>query len=138
MTIQDKRLQNGRDAIANYGGVGKLARKMGYSTPRFLVQIFGPNPTRKPSEKTCRKIEEALGLASGALDGDTLAPPASVATPKSVMLDVERLSGMLTQVNDMLEEEGATLSNDKVATLVSLAYEDGNTDRLRAVVRMLM
>ena len=54
------------------------------------------------------------------------------------MLDVERLSGMLTQVNDMLEEEGATLSNDKVATLVSPAYEDGNTDRLRAVVRMLM
>lgn len=68
MDIKDIRLKNGRKAIADHGGVAKVSRKMGYQNPSYLVQIFGPSPTRPPSEKTCRKVEVALGLSEGALD----------------------------------------------------------------------
>lgn len=137
MTIQETRLQNGRKAIADFGGVGKVARKMGYQNASYLVQIFGPNPTRQPSEKTCRKIEETLGLPHGSFDQDRPAAR-SGSVPKAGLLDVGQLASMITQVNDILEEEGAELSNDRVATLVSMAYEDGSTDRLRTVIRMLL
>lgn len=56
----------------------------------------------------------------------------------STRLDVKQLTTMIQQVNEILEEEGATLSSDRVATLVAMGYEDGNADRLRTVVRLLM
>ena len=47
--VQANRLKNGRAAIAKAGGVAAVARHMGYRNASYLVQIFGPNPTRQPT-----------------------------------------------------------------------------------------
>ena len=67
------RRENGRAAIERAGGASKVAKKMGYSNPSFLVQQFWPNPTRSPSEGTMRKMEAAIGLEEGSLDTDPAA-----------------------------------------------------------------
>ena len=67
------RRENGRAAIERAGGASKVAQKLGYSNPSFLVQQFGPNTTRSPSEGTMRKMEAAIGLDEGSLDTDPAA-----------------------------------------------------------------
>lgn len=60
--VIENRRANGRAHIERNGGVGKVAAKMDYANPSFLVQIFGPTPTRTPTEKTVHRIEDALKL----------------------------------------------------------------------------
>lgn len=136
--VAQMRLKNGRAAIAKAGGVAAVARLMGYRNASYLVQIFGPNPTRQPTEKRCRQIEQALGLADGALDREP-APelPARTAQP----LHQGDLARVIQMVGKIVQEEGVSPTPERFAGLVALAYEDAATDpsgdRLRQVVQLL-
>ena len=143
LNLQDIRLKNGRLLLKQHGGTIVVSRRMGYKNASFLSQMFGARSARSDPEKskkydrrvsegTCRKMEEVLGLPDGYMDQEH-----HVAKPATAPLNVSQLADMITKVNDMLAEEGASLPNDKVAKLVEMAYLDGNTDRLRAVVQLL-
>lgn len=136
--VQEMRLKNGRAAITKAGGVAAVARLMGYRNASYLVQIFGPNPTRQPTEKRCRQIEQALGLADGALDREP-APelPAKTAQP----LNQSELARVIQLVGKIVQEEAVAVTPERFAGLVSMAYEDSATgvseSRLRQVVQLL-
>ncbi|MFA9288148.1 hypothetical protein ACCQ08_25485 [Comamonas sp. SY3] len=123
------RIANARAAFEQAGGVGSVAKKMGYSGASFLVQMFGPKPTRTPTEKTMRRIEESLGLPAMSLDspdgpakvGTSLAAPAP---SDKGGLDTAALSRVISLVNKLIEEEKVDVGSDKFAALVSMAYED--------------
>ncbi len=142
MDLKTQRIANGRQAIERAGGVGQVAQKMGYSNPSFLVQMFGPNPTRAPSEKTMRRMEGALGLADRSLDRMETAqalPPAA-----DTKVNVAQLSQMIQLVNKIVEEEKMHLSADRFSTLVAFAYEEASEhngvpreSKLRQVVQLL-
>lgn len=148
MDIKTARIANARLAIERVGGVGKAAEKMGYSNPSFLVQMFGPNPTRPASEKTMRRMETALGLEPGSLDKaiQSYLPPAAPrkeGQPTS-QIDVSQLSRTIALVNKLIAEEKVQLSGDRFASLVSIAYEDSaehaghpSESKLRQVVQLL-
>lgn len=135
--LSEVRRDNGRKAIEKFGGVGKVAARMGYSNPSFLVQIYGPNPTRKPTEKTTRKMEQSLNLRAGSLDESGAQVGVS---SESVILvaDVIRLVG------ELLENEGLQVPTGRFADVVALAYTDsvehGGAPReghVRNLVRLL-
>lgn len=142
MDLNETRRANARKAMEKFGGVSKVSRAMGYSNPSYLTQIFGPNPTRSPTEKTMRRMEEAMGLRDGELDeapGSAL-PRVGTASP----LDAATLSRALTLVGQIVREEAAQVSPDRFATLVTMAYEDSierggemREARIRQVVQLL-
>jgi hypothetical protein len=76
-TIEDIRRANGRDLIRIHGA-STIAQLLGHGSPSTLSQIFGPNPTRQPTEKLARKIESALNLKPLSMD----APPAVQPAPQ--------------------------------------------------------
>ncbi len=148
MDIKTIRLANGRVAIERAGGVGKVAEKMGYTSPSFLVQMFGPNPTRSASEKTMRRMEAAFGLESGSLDKPGSSYLSSAALRKDgqsiAHVDVVQLIRALALVRKLTTEEKIQLSDDRFASLVSIAYEDAadhagqpSESKLRQVVQLL-
>lgn len=132
------RRENGRAAIERAGGASKVAKKMGYSNPSFLVQQFGPNPTRSPSEGTMRKMEAAIGLEEGSLDTDPAA-----ASNSSV--STELIATVIRSVGTaMANEHIGALAPDKHAELIVLALADTlehggqpREDHERALVRLL-
>ena len=133
----DTRRENGRLAIERAGGVGKVAKRMGYSNPSFLVQQFGPNPTRNPSEATMRKMEEACGLEKGVLDGEN--PQGAKSANLDLIAAVIRIVGTAMQ-----EEKVSPLNPVKHAELIVLALADTmehggkpREDHARALVRLL-
>lgn len=150
----ENRLANCRDAVTLAGGISKLSQLMGYSSPSYPVQVLGPNPTRVPSEKFVRKMEQALGLAPGFLDrprpesspaGST--PPFVSAPPKADapnLLNTDLLGRVVRIVFDLAAEEHANLSPDKLASLIVIGYEDayenaGTTrdGKLRQLIQLL-
>lgn len=139
-TVQENRVKNGRAAIAKAGGVAAVARLMSYRNASYLVQIFGPNPTRHPTEKQCRKIEEALGLPDGSLDRE---PTPELPTPTTKPLNQNDLAKMIQLVGKIVQEEGVSPTPERFAGLVALAYEDASEpggpreERLRQVVQLL-
>lgn len=131
MDITETRIANARRAFAQAGGVGKVAKKLGYANASFLVQIFGPNPTRAPSEKTMRKIESALVLPSGSLDWPAASwspePGISLAAspaPVRGHINVDQLGKAIVFVKRLESEEQVQLNVDRLATLVAMVYED--------------
>ena len=119
MDITETRIANARRAFAQAGGVGKVAKKLGYANASFLVQIFGPNPTRAPSEKTKRKIESALVLPSGSLDW-----PAASWSPVRGHINVDQLGKAIVFVKRLESEEQVQLNTERLATLVAMVYDD--------------
>ena len=141
MSIIEERLINGRRAIDLAGGVSKVAAEMGYANASFLVQIFGPNPTRAPSDKMMRKLERTLGLPERSLDAPA-APPLPSAT--SVPLNTAQLARGIQLVSQISDEEAVRLGSDRLASIIAMGYEDAaendgqpRESRLRQVVRLL-
>ena len=129
MDITETRIANARRAFAQAGGVGKVAKKLGYANASFLVQIFGPNPTRAPSEKTMRKIESALVLPSGSLDWPAASwspePGISLAaSPVRSSVNVDQLGKAIVFVKRLESEEQVQLNTERLATLVAMVYDD--------------
>lgn len=136
MDLKQTRLDNGRKAIKKFGGVASVSRKMGHKNASYLVQIFGPNPTRAPSEKTCRNIESALDLTEGYLDRETFD---NVASSPGAMT-VSKLARAISLVNDIAKEEGVTLSTERLAILVGLVFEGEHLSSekwLRQILQLL-
>jgi hypothetical protein len=159
MNLSETRIANARRAFAQAGGVGKVAKKLGYANASFLVQIFGPNPTRAPSEKTMRKIEAALVLPMGSLDwpaASLAAPPAMSWSPEPGIslpagpapvrahINVDQLSRAIQFVKRLETEEQVQLNTERTATLIAMVYEDATEhggqmrdDKWRPVVQLL-
>jgi len=142
------RIANTRLAIERAGGVNKVAELLGYANASYLSQMFGPNPTRVPSEKIVQRMEKTLGLAEGELDRPLAAVvPSKVSHSDShpvSQIDSEQLSRMIALATKIIEEEKVQLSRDRFASLVSLAYEESaehagrpSESKLRQVVRLL-
>ncbi|WP_315127302.1 hypothetical protein [Comamonas antarctica] len=124
MDLTETRIANARLAIDRAGGVGKVSTAMGYSNPSFLVQMFGPNPTRNPSEKTMRRMEKALNLPALSLDGAP-APVLPATGPGFVSaVNPEQLSDMIRLISRLADEESVKLSTEKFASLVAMAYDE--------------
>lgn len=123
MTVLDNRRENLRRLIEQWHGPGPLASKLGYSNASFIVQMAGPNPTREVTEKTARKIELALNLPRLWLDE----PPPSNGTSPTV--DTKLLIDIVKVVGNMAVDIGVTLTPDKLADFVALAYEDAQEHR---------
>ena len=118
MTVLDNRRENLRRLIEQWHGPGPLAAKLGYSNASFLVQMAGPNPTREVTEKTARKIELALNLPRLWMDE---APEKQGTVPK---VDTRLLTETVKIVGTLAADLGVSLSPDKLADFVALAYED--------------
>lgn len=142
LTLTDARRANARLAIEKAGGVGKVAKKMGYNNPSFLVQQFGPNPTRKPSENTMRKMETALGLSEGSLDNEH---GTQTSLPPPPVVNSDLIASVIHSVGAAMgDEHVAGVHPSKHAELINLvlkdALEHGGTpreDHVRALVRLL-
>lgn len=141
--VKETRLINGRKAITQANGATNVARAMGYKNASFITQIFGPNPTRAPTDKFMRNMEAALGLEYGSLDrADAFEPKAPVAT--TTALDTGLLTQVLQIVGRIAEEEAVKLSTDRLASLAALGYEDAAENsgqaregKLRQVIQLL-
>lgn len=142
MTIADIRRTNLRALIGQHGGVSRLSEKLGYSSPSFLVQQAGHNPSREVTEKSARRFEQKLGLEPGTLDRNQGPAPnqqAPVAINSGVISDVIRLVGTL-----MAREQVPVPAPERFADLLALAVTDtlehGGVPReshIRSVVRLL-
>lgn len=113
---------------------------MGYRTPSYLVQMFGPNPTRQPTEKTMRRMEQALDLPALSLDTEPQAAPTSTAGG----LTTAQVSEVIRLVSTILENEQVSVPYTRFADVVTLALEDSTEhngalreNRIRQVVRLL-
>ena len=118
--ISEIRLENGRKHIELFGGVGKVASAMGYENPSFLVQVFGPNPTRNVTEKMVRRLEAATGLLDGALDNDGI----EGIEGSTLAFDMELLYTVIRFFGTVAESEDVQVGPDRFASLVQLALSD--------------
>ena len=112
------RRENLRALVEQWGGPLPIARKLGYSNASFVVQMCGPNPTREVTEKTARKIESALGLPEGWLDGPHASDPAPVPVDHGL---VARIVQVVAQTAD---DEHMRLTPEKLGDVVALVYAD--------------
>jgi hypothetical protein len=115
--ISEIRLENARKHIELFGGVGKVASAMGYENPSFLVQVFGPNPTRNVTEKMIHKLEAATGLLNGTLDNEGI-------EGSTLAFDMKLVYTVIRFVGTVAESEGVQVGPDRFASLVQLALSD--------------
>jgi len=54
--------------LASRRGAAEINRLLGYRAQSFLSQMIGPTPRRNISERTARRVETVLDLATGWLD----------------------------------------------------------------------
>ena len=145
--VIENRRANGRAHIERNGSVGKVAAKMDYANPSFLVQIFGPTPTRTPTEKTAHRIEDALKLPRGTLDqdvttGTTTATP--VASAPEGTMDADMLAEVIMLVQSTTLAEAVDLVPKRFATVTAMALQDSvehegqpRAEYIRSLVRLL-
>lgn len=105
--MTDIRRENGRAAIEKAGGASKVSKIMGYSNASLLVQQFGPNPTRSPTDATMRKLEAAIGLPDRSLDAD----PADAAS-KSKHVDTDTITTVIRAVGSAMGQEHVGLHTE--------------------------
>jgi hypothetical protein len=117
--VYEIRRDNLRKLIAQWDGPGNLGKKLGYSNASYLVQLAGPHPTRDIYERTARKIEAALDMPTGSMDGKTTAKAPTINT--TLIHDVVQYVGMA------LRDVGVQLHPGKFADLVSVIYQDAET-----------
>lgn len=135
----DHRLTNLRRLIDDAGGPSSLAKKLGYSNASFLVQMAGPNPMRKVTEKTARAFEEKLGLPVGYLD-----QPSGASAPPEAPATVPFTVDLIRLVGKVLDEEKVSLPPPRFADLVAFALVESeaqrkmaDADQIRRVVALM-
>ena len=116
--VLDTRRERLRELMRVRGGPGALAKKLGYSSGSYLSQVAGPTPTRDISERVARAMEKLMGLPEGWLDqpGDPTEPP-----PSDV--HVPLVAEVVRHVLAIVEDSGNRPPPDKIAEVVTLAYE---------------
>lgn len=117
--VFERRRTNLRHLIEQWGGPLHLSQKIGYRNASFLVQMAGPNPNREVTERTARRVEEALGLPPRWMDSELGSMPNGHPAVDS------RLVGRAAQVVAQTAEEGGLkLSPSLPGDLVALVYAD--------------
>ena len=117
------RRTNLRNLIEQWHGPLAIAKKIGYSNASFIVQMSGPNPTREVSERTARRIEEALGLPAGWLDEK---PGHNEGVSR---VDMALVSLVIRAAMQTAEDEGIRLSPSKLGDIVALVYANAETNK---------
>lgn len=112
--MQSIRRENLRRLATQWGGVGKLAEKLGYANASFMVQMIGPNPIREVTERTARRTEETLGLPTGWIDTNTQDGPP---------LHDTRIVDLVRMVAAEIRQAGVTVDLEKFADVVALVYQ---------------
>lgn len=136
-TMNDVRRANLRKLVTKYEGMNGLARALGLGRGAYISQLLMQNPIRVISEKTARKWEAQLGLASGWLDSN----PEEKKAPST--LDTALLSQTIEAVLDGLKGAKANLPAARVADLIAMQYADavptGQVDlaRLNIILALL-
>ncbi len=132
-TTLDYRRENLRKLIEQWNGPLPLAKKLGYKTASFLVQMAGPNPSREVSEKTARDVEEKLALPTMWLDQEHAKHNSkkAVSAPKhhetkvsDNTVDVGVISQVIRVVGQAAEDAHVHLSPEKLANVVLMVYDD--------------
>lgn len=128
MDVWETRRENMRGVIDEKGGVKAVSTLLGFSNSSYLVQMTGPNPSRPITEKSARKFELKLGLASGALDMPlpadyAIRPYSKKRTTERVTSDLD-LGAVISAVGQVLHEEKVELPTAKFATLLTLVVND--------------
>jgi hypothetical protein len=153
-TISEIRRANIRLLVEQRGGLTKLSRILGYKNPSFLSQMLSETgATREVTERTARKIEEALGLPADQIDQPpedpihrTLAAlpvKAPVEPPQAQSADGATLAeNAIRAVGAACEAEGVQMSTSRFAELVALVYSDAiergvRPERVTQLVRLL-
>jgi hypothetical protein len=114
-SVYDKRRENLRRLIGQWGGPTSLSKKLGHANGSFLAQIAGPHPRREISERTARSIESTLGLTVGWLDQDHHG--------SNHQLNDAALAEVVRAVATCLRDVGLRPGPDVYASLVQLAYD---------------
>ena len=130
--VYEVRRTNLRLLIDQWGGPKPLAKKLGYSKASFMVQMGGPNPTRKVTERTARRIEKALELPTGWMDKEVEAGGTGV--NNAFVHDV------IQTVAQEAEDRGIRLSPAKLSNIVMMVLEDAegsNTIRPEYIKQLL-
>jgi len=135
-TIYEIRRENLKALIRQHGNQ-EVAVRAGYPNGSFLSQMTGPQAIRQVSEKTARRVEEALALPVGWMDthrdeyGKTVEaaapegnspPPVSEPIPL-LMVDHERFAVCAAAVSNAMVNLGAKLSTKKFTTIVTMLME---------------
>lgn len=118
-SVLDIRIQNLKWLSAQWGGPTSLAKKLKLSGGSYICQLMAG--TRPVTEKTARKFEAQLGLATGWLDQDH-----GGGTVRAVALDDALLARTITLVSATMNESGVTLPPEKLAEVVSWVYDDAS------------
>jgi hypothetical protein len=135
-TLDDARRDNGRRLIQQHGA-SKIADLLGHASASTLSQIFGPNPTRQPTEKFVRRMEQVLDLEAGSMDkSDVVKQPVPA-------IGADTVAAVIRLVGQLAESEEVLLSPRRFADVAALAYTDslehGGIPReahIRQVVRL--
>jgi hypothetical protein len=114
-SVYDKRRENLRSLMTQWGGPTSLAKKLGHANGSYLAQLAGPNPSRDVSERVAREMETKLGLPIGWIDQDH---PGS-----NRQVDDETLAACVRAVAAAIRDAGLKPDPDAYANLVGLAYE---------------
>ncbi|MDP2262656.1 MAG: hypothetical protein Q8K24_05805 [Hydrogenophaga sp.] len=143
--ISDVRRENLRRVIANNGGPVAVAKRIGHANASYLVQMAGPHPTRKVSEKTARLVERSLDMPERSLD---VAAPIAVVAPalpaaEPGALSAEEVGRLILMVGRVCEAESVALPTPKFADVVALAMAAAaaqggqpREDHVKALVRL--
>jgi hypothetical protein len=126
--LTEIRRENLRKIITDVGGVSALARKIGSASPSFLSQMTGPKSDRNVSEKTCRDIEQKLGLPHLSMDSPT----------GSLVAPTQDIMALLKMVAKVCNEEGVDVPPLKFVDLIALTLGAGfDEQKLATVVRLM-
>lgn len=114
--IQRIRREALRRLVEKHGGPTTLGRMLGFKGPSYVSQMV--TGLRPITEKTARKIEEALELKQWALD-----QPDGKAVPFAGSATRELLAQVIMAVERELEGFRGTLTSERRAKLVAEIYE---------------
>lgn len=154
--LSDTRRANIRALVDERGGLTKLSKILGYKNPSFLSQMLSVGgATREVTERTARRIEDALGLPSGHLDHQAAVGPLPVSTAQAEPVPVARptaratseetvklVADVIRAVGAACDEAGVNMAPGKFADLVALVYTDSvergmRPDHVAQLVRLL-
>lgn len=128
------RLNNLRLLIAQHGGPAKLGEKLGYANGSYLVQLAGPNPSRKVKEETARHIEGVLDLGENWLDtprgnGIDPAPIKKSAVARAAKAQSQsqvQMTEVVSLVGTVLRGHSLNPPPDIFALLINLTWDHAN------------
>lgn len=129
--VFQNRRGNLRALIVQHEGATNVAKLLGYSSPSYLSQMVGPNPTRQITEKVARQIERKMILPDGWMDKKP--------TNFQVKVNDQQIGELVLLIGQILKDNGVSVAPEQFATLVTLAHERGEIDEnyIRRLIHLI-